>query len=128
MSADFQAIFVALRTILQKHRGAWAVQEDSAECHSLAGRAGPTALRAWRGKLKRKMIPIAWVQMGKAYVSYHLMGVYGNARLLEGMSRDLKARMQGKTCFNFKSLDPVLLRELDDLTSDSGLQEDWIRL
>jgi hypothetical protein len=40
----------------------------------------------------------------------HLMGVYGNAQLLEGMSKDLKARMQGKTCFNFKTINGVLAR------------------
>jgi len=65
------------------------------------------------------MIPIAWVQIGKAYVSFHLMGVHGNARLLDGMSKDLKARRQGKTCFNFKSSDSDLFRELDDLTAQA---------
>jgi hypothetical protein len=73
-------------------------------------------LRAWRGKLKRPVIPIAWVEVGKASVSYHVMGVYGNAQLLDGMSSDLKARMQGKTCFNFKNFEADLFRELDDLT------------
>jgi hypothetical protein len=117
MSADSHSIFVALRKILQKHRGAWSVQEDSATCYSLAGSVGPAALRAWGGKLKRPVMPIAWVKTGKAYVSYHLMGVYGNARLLDGISKDLKARMQGKTCFNFKRLDEALFRELDSLTA-----------
>ncbi len=118
-SSDFQSTFAALRTILQKHRGDWSVQEDSATCYSLAGRPGPAAVRAWGGKLKKPIMPLAWVQVGKAYVSYHLMGVYGNPVLLAQASKDLKARMQGKSCFNFHSVDPVLLRELDDLTAQS---------
>ena len=117
MSPEFQSIFDALRKILQKHRGSWSVQEDSGTCYSLAGGVGPAVLRAWHGKLKRPTMPIAWVQVGKAYVSYHLMAVYGNAQLLDGMSRALKARMQGKTCFNFKSIDKALFTELDDLTA-----------
>lgn len=119
MSHDFQSLFVRLRAILLKHRGAWSVKEDSATCYSLAGSVGPATFRAWRGKLKHPVMPIAWVQIGKAYVSFHLMGIYGNARLLDSMSQELKARMQGKTCFNFKTEDDVLFRELDKLTAES---------
>jgi hypothetical protein len=83
------------------------------------GNVGPATLKAWGGKLKKQTIPVGWVQIGKAYVSYHLMGVYGNPKLLEGMSKELKARMQGKTCFNFKSVDEALLKELDSLTAQA---------
>jgi hypothetical protein len=65
------------------------------------------------------VIPVAWVQVGKAYVSYHLMGVYGNTRLRDGMSKELKARMQGKTCFNFKVVDEKLFKELDHVTAEA---------
>ena len=69
--------------------------------------------------MKKPIIPVAWVQVGKAYVSYHLMGVYGNTRLRDAMSKELKARMQGKTCFNFKVVDEKLFKELDRLTAQS---------
>jgi|ERR1043166_5215608 hypothetical protein len=82
MPADFDSLFTRLRAILQKHQAAWSVFEDSATCYSLAGKVGPATLRAWGGKLKRPVVPVAWVQIGKAYVSYHLMGLYGNAPLL----------------------------------------------
>jgi hypothetical protein len=117
MGTEFQTVFAALRAILRKHQGQWSVQEDSANCYSLAGRPGPATLQAWKGKLKRELIPIAWAQIGKAYTSYHLMGLQGNVRLLEEMSKDLKSRMQGKTCFNFTSVDKALFQELDDLTA-----------
>jgi hypothetical protein len=69
--------------------------------------------------MKRPRIPVAWIEIGKSYVSYHLMGLYGNAALSDGMSRELKSRMQGKTCFNFKSDHDGLFKELDQLTAKS---------
>ena len=62
---------------------------------------------------------VAWVQTGKTYVAYHLMGVYGNPKLLQACSPALKARMQGKSCFNFTKIDEPLFRELADLTARS---------
>ncbi len=45
------------------------------------------------------------------------MGVYGNPKLLDDSSNELRARMQGKSCFNFKSVDELLFGELERLTS-----------
>src|ERR1700674_3440389 len=116
---EFQSIFARMRGILQKHAGTLSVKDDAPDHYSLEASAGPAALQAWGGKMKRPLLPVAWVQIGKAYVSYHLMGVYGNARLRDSMSKGLKARMQGKTCFNFKSNDEALFKELEQLTAQS---------
>ena len=43
------------------------------------------------------------VRAGKAYVSFHLMPLYMCPALKGGMSPALRKRMQGKTCFNFKT-------------------------
>ena len=59
---------------------------------------------------------IAWVQVGKNYVSFHHMGVYARPDLLKGVSKKLKARMQGKSCFNFSLVDEPLFAELEALT------------
>jgi hypothetical protein len=59
------------------------------------------------------------VQIKKRYVSYHLMPVYVNPALLEGISPELKKRMQGKSCFNFTSSDESLFEELAALTEAS---------
>src|SRR5713226_7216709 len=53
------------------------------------------------------------VRLGKNYVSFYLMSVYGSPDLLKGMSPELKRRMQGKSCFNFKEVDEKLFQELD---------------
>jgi hypothetical protein len=44
------------------------------------------------------------------------MPVYAFPELLDGMSPDLRRRMQGKSCFNFKAVDKTLFRELEALT------------
>jgi hypothetical protein len=56
------------------------------------------------------------VQRGKSYVSYHLIAVYAFPDLLKDLSPKLRARKQGKACFNFKKRDPALFRELGRLT------------
>jgi hypothetical protein len=107
MPTEFEAIFTRLRTILQNHAGKLSVKEDSPTCYCLAGGLHPT---------QKKPISIAWVQIGKTYVSYHLMPVYACPELLNRFSAKLKARMQGKSCFNFKGGDEALFKELEKLT------------
>lgn len=57
------------------------------------------------------------VQTKKNYVSYHLMPVYEAPSLLTDISPELKARMHGKSCFNFKKVDVDLFAELGALTA-----------
>ncbi len=57
--------------------------------------------------------------MNKAYVSYRLMPVYMYPDLLHDISPELRKRMQGKSCFNFKKMDEMLFRELEELTRRS---------
>jgi len=44
------------------------------------------------------------------------MPVYMYPDLLQDISPDLKKRMQGKSCFNFKKVEPDLFTELATLT------------
>jgi hypothetical protein len=57
------------------------------------------------------------VKIGKRYVSFHLMPVYVHPDLLDGMSRELRKRMQGKSCFNFTRPDKAMFAELETLTA-----------
>ena len=115
-SEEFGKIFARLRGILSPLARSLSVAEDTPTRYCLEGRVGPAALKAWGGKMKKPTIPVAWVQTGNAYVSFHLMGAYEDSEALKGMSKELAARMQGKTCFNFKVPDEALFRELDRLT------------
>ena len=62
---------------------------------------------------------VAATRLGKRYVSFYLMGVYGQPELLNGMSPELRRRMQGKSCFNFSKVDEGLFAELEALTRES---------
>lgn len=57
----------------------------------------------------------------KNYVSFHLMPVYVEPKLLNGISDGLKKRMQGKSCFNFQAVDEGLFEELKTL-AEKGYQ------
>ena len=59
------------------------------------------------------------VQVKKSYVSYHLMPVYLKPELMASASSELKARMQGKSCFNFSKSETILFKELAALTKAS---------
>ena len=107
MADSFAKIFSALRAILERHSGRLVVSENSATCYCLEGGLHPK---------HKKPIPVAWVQVGKNYVSFHHMGVYARPDLLKDVSRELRARMQGKSCFNFTSIDERLFAELEELT------------
>lgn len=65
----------------------------------------------------KKPLFFAAVQIKKSYVSFHLMPVYLQPALLDGLSTDLKTRMQGKSCFNFTEVDESLFKELALLTA-----------
>jgi len=59
----------------------------------------------------------AATRLGKRYVSFYLMGVYGSDDVAATISPELKRRMQGKSCFNFTRIDEGLFRELEALTA-----------
>jgi len=63
--------------------------------------------------------PTTWfagTRLGARYVSYYLMPVYVEPSLLDGISPELRRRMQGKSCFNFTKVDEPLFAELAELT------------
>lgn len=119
-SSEFETVFSRLKTILQNHAGNYIIKPDTNDSYGLQGKPGPAALKAWGGKLKKPVMPVAWIEIGKAYVSYHVMGLYTNTALKNSMSKELKARMQGKTCFNFKRSNETLFKELEQLTAKAN--------
>lgn len=104
--------FAALRKILAAHAKGLKVTADGPKAYSLNT---PYAAR-WK-----KELFFGSVQVTKNYVSFHLFPVYMFPDLLGGISPSLKARMQGKACFNFRAPDEVLFRELAALTN-AGLE------
>jgi len=109
MSSEFNLVFKQLAAILRQNAGKLAMKDESPHRVSLIGGLHPR---------HKTPMPLAWVEVGKAYVSYHLMPIYGCPELLDGYSEKLKARMQGKSCFNFKKCDESLFEELNRLTAE----------
>ena len=107
---EFQNIFFNLKTILQKYQTELVLVHDQSDNYYL--NLNHTRKDGYQ-------IYFGSVTIKKNYVSYYLMGVYTYPELLEGMSEILKKRMQGKSCFNFKKLEPALQAELETLTERS---------
>ena len=118
MASEFDIVFARLKEILQKYSGSLTIKAGD-NSYSLCGKVGPATLKIWRGEMRQPSMPVAFIEIKKAYVSYHLMGIYANSKLLGGISKELKARMQGKSCFNFKKPDEKVFKELDKLTAKS---------
>jgi hypothetical protein len=104
---DFEQVFKHLRRILKKFERHLELQTDGERTYYLNSKVV--------GKNKKPVF-FAAAQVNKNYVSYHLMPVYGCPELLENRSPKLKARMQGKACFNFTTVDSELFKELAHLT------------
>ena len=107
--ADFTGIYGELRALLLRAAAGMSVTEDRPGQITLSA-AWPNPYRP-----KERMF-FGMAKASKAYASLHLMPVYTHPALLNGLSPQLKRRMQGKSCFNFTAADPVLLAEIEALT------------
>jgi hypothetical protein len=98
MTADFAAVFTTLKTVLEKYAKRLAVKTDSPVEYNLVTKS-PSPFPQHKGQ----PMWFASIRVGKAYVSFHLLPLYMNPALANTISPELKKRMQGKACFNFKT-------------------------
>jgi hypothetical protein len=107
--ADLQPVEARLRRIFDPYRDRLTVSKDGPDGMYLE-------LPGYEGQ------PWGYVggtRLGRRYASFYLMGVYGSPDLLDSVSPALRRRMQGKSCFNFTTIDEGLLAELEALTAKS---------
>ena len=104
---DFHAVFNELKNILKPYAGNLTVKADTPDSYYLDG--------PYSEKWKKDLF-FGSAQIKKNYVSFYLMPVYMYPELLSDVSPELKKRMQGKSCFNFKKVEPQLFTELAELT------------
>lgn len=105
--ADFPTVFEKLKSILKPYARKLVVKADTLSAYSLDG--------PYSEKWKMDLF-FGSAQIKKNYVSFYLMPVYMYPDLLKGISPELKKQMQGKSCFNFKQVEPALFKELAALT------------
>ena len=105
--SNFDKVFAKLKAIFQPYAKKMDVAADNQTYYLLNTRY-----------IMKNKQPLCFggVRLGKAYVSFYLMSVYASPDLLKSMSPELKKRMQGKSCFNFKEVDEKLFKELKQLT------------
>ena len=104
---NLRATFARLKKIMQKYAKHLTVTADKPDAYYLDA--------AYSEKFKRQMF-FGAAQIKKRYVSFHLMPVYAFPDLLKGILPALKKWMQGKSCFNFTTIDDETLKELAALT------------
>jgi hypothetical protein len=109
--ADFTEVFEQLKSIFKPYAKKMDVSQDTDQCYMLNTRY-----------IMKNKQPLCFggVRLGKNYVSFYLMSVYASPDMLKNISPELKRRMQGKSCFNFKEVDKQLFAELKALTKDGA--------
>ncbi len=108
---NYNEVFARLKSIFQPYAKKMDVAHESQTYYLLNTR---------HIMKNRQPLCFGGVRLGKAYVSVYLMSVYACPDLLKNISPELKKRMQGKSCFNFKEMDEKLFKELAQLTRTSA--------
>jgi len=107
MNTTFKTVFLDLKKIMMVYSHSLIVVEDGVD---------NLYLNTHHIMKNKKPLYFGGVKIGKSYISYHLMPVYVFPELLNDISPELKKRMQGKSCFNFKKTEQDLFEELGILT------------
>ena len=112
MAADHPVVFAALKPVLNRYATQLSVTVDTPSEFTVVTKS-PSPFPQHKGQ----PLQFGSVRLGKAYVSFHLMPLYMCPVLNDSVSPTLRKRMQGKTCFNFKTPpSPELIGELEQLT------------
>ena len=110
---QFQQVFEELKSIFKPYAKKMDVAQDTPNMYLLNARY----------IMKNKQpLNFGGVRLGKNYVSFYLMSLYTSPDGMKTISPDLKKRMQGKSCFNFKIVDEKLFKELENLTKTGAKQ------
>jgi hypothetical protein len=106
---EFELAFQGLRKILKPYDAKLRVLKDGP-----GGYMSESKSIRYQGKL----VMFASIT-SKSYVAFHLFPVYMFPDLLKGISPELKKRMLGKTCWNFKKAEESLFAELGGIVKAS---------
>jgi hypothetical protein len=106
MTAEFEAVEARLWVILAPYRD--RLEDGSVYGLATVKRPGANAHQFFAG-----------VRVTAKHVSFHLMPIYADPGLLDGVSPALRKHLKGRTTFNFTALDEELFSELEALTARS---------
>jgi hypothetical protein len=108
MTETLEPVFLALRQRMMNASDGMDVATDE---------PGNLVMKTpWMEPGKKEPAWFGAVQQKKRYVSYHLMPIYAVAGLSADIAPELQKRMQGKSCFNFRTIEADLFDALEALT------------
>jgi len=106
---EFELAFQGLRKMMKPYDAKLRVVKD-----------GPGGYMSESKSIRYQGKPVMFASItSKSYVAFHLFPVYMFPDLLKGISPELKKRMQGKTCWNFKKAEEELFAELGGIVDAS---------
>ena len=106
---EFELAYQGLRRILKPYDKKLRVLKDE-----------PSFYMSESKSIRYQGKPVMFASIiSKSYVAFHLFPVYMLPDLLQGISPELKKRMQGKTCWNFKKAEEERFAELGELVEAS---------
>ena len=107
MSQNFEETFERLKTILKPLEKELTKKTDEpGKYYLVSNKLNEKKQETWFGG----------VEIKKNYVSFHLVPLYYFPELLDNISPELKKRLTGKACFNFKKPDETIFADLENLT------------
>ena len=104
---ELPLVFEQLKNLLRPYAEKLTLKADTSDSYYIDG--------PYSEKWEKELF-FGSAQIKKIYVSFYLMPVYMYPDLLKDVSPELKKHMQGKSCFNFKKVEPELFQELSELT------------
>jgi hypothetical protein len=104
---ELPLVFEQLKNLLRPYAEKLTLKADTSDSYYIDG--------PYSEKWEKELF-FGSAQIKKIYVSFYLMPIYMYPDLLKDISPELKKHMQGKSCFNFKKVEPELFQELSELT------------
>ena len=105
---QFAETFAQLKELLKTFENQLILKVDNNEKYYLDAKTHPLK--------PTENVLFGGADIKKNAVSFHLFPVYMYPELLDEISPELRKKMQGKSCFNFKKPDAELFAQLKALT------------
>jgi hypothetical protein len=110
MPDDFNIIFKQLKTALAKYHPPLVIKNETEKEYHLYSIKDIEFI----GKKLQEMY-FASTIIKKNFVGFYFFPLYTHPKNFTDIPAELKKTLKGKTCFNIKKMDPVLLKQIEQL-------------
>lgn len=106
-------VFKALKAVLSKHVPPLLVLSDGGDRYELI-----TSKPFHHKGIRKDNAYFGAIMMKKDYVGLYLMFIYDEPNNTEKLGPELKKTLKGKSCFNIKKLDEILMKQIETALKD----------